>query len=80
MARADDGQIIPRSGRWGKRSETSIRFGHIWQGAFGSQQPSIPADELVLGFAELLEPGLPIELVEQRFGIEGFQVAGTARH
>ena len=37
-------------------------------------------DELILGFAELRRPLLPVELVQQRLGIEGVHVAGPAGH
>ena len=37
-------------------------------------------DELILRFAELRGPRLAVELVEQRLGVERFEMARPARH
>ena len=40
----------------------------------------LSADELALDVAEFVGPRLSVQLVEQRLGIEGLQVTGTAGH
>src|SRR5262245_9268051 len=45
-----------------------------------AEQFGFALDELILGLAELFWPRLTIQFVEQRFGIECFQMTGPARH
>ena len=45
-----------------------------------AEQPGIRLDELVLRLAELRRPRLAVQPVEQRLGIEGFQMARAAGH
>src|SRR5262245_59361871 len=46
--------------------------------ALCAEQSGIASDELVFGFAETRRAFLPVQLIQQRFGIESFQMAGTA--
>ena len=46
----------------------------------GAEQLGIALHELVLRLAKLLRPRLPFELIEQRLGIERFEVARPAGH
>ena len=46
----------------------------------GAEQPGVALDELILRLAELLGPRLAVELVQQRLGVEGLEVAGPAGH
>ena len=45
-----------------------------------AEQFRVGFDELILGFAELLWSWLAVELIEQRFGVERFQVARPTGH
>src|SRR5207249_3492489 len=46
----------------------------------GAEESGVLSDELVLGLAEFLGPGLPMELVQKRLGVECLQVARAASH
>ena len=65
----------------GNRSETSMPLlPYFLKVRLVPSSLAFGADELILRFAELGRPLLPVELVQQRLGIERLQVARPARH
>src|SRR5881409_3153349 len=46
----------------------------------GAKQLRAGLDELIFGFPKLFRPWLAVKLVEQRLGIEGFEMTRPARH
>jgi hypothetical protein len=46
----------------------------------GTEQLGIGPDELIASLAEFPGPGLAMELVEKRLGVEGFEMARPAGH
>src|SRR5262245_25244255 len=48
--------------------------------ALAAQEPRVGPDERILRFTELVWLLLPVELIEERLGIEGVDVARAPRH
>src|SRR5882762_6656475 len=48
--------------------------------SLGTEKAWVAGDELVLWFAEGGRPLLPVELIQQRLRVEGFQMTRSARH
>ena len=65
----------------GNRSETSMPLSpYLLERPLRAEQLGVAVDELILRFAELRRSRLAVQLVEQRLGIERFQVARSAGH
>src|SRR5579884_2436624 len=50
------------------------------KGALAAEQTSVRGYKLIFGIAKRFGSRLAVELIEQRLGIEGFQMTGTAGH
>src|SRR5262249_25981242 len=50
------------------------------KGAFAAEQTSIRGNKLIFGIAKRFGSRPAVELIEQRLGIEGFEMAGAAGH
>ena len=81
VAGAQDGDVVDACGGMGQQiGDLDSALSVLSEGPLGAQQHGVFLDELVLGFAEFGGAGLAVELVEQRFRVEGFDVAGPAGH
>jgi hypothetical protein len=81
VAGTNDGDIIDAGSDVGKEVRD---FGPALavpaERAPAAEELGVAGDELIFRLAELGRPALAVELVQERFGVERFQVAGTAGH
>ena len=81
VARADDGEVVDALGRVREQvGDFDAALAVFLKRALGAEQLAHPSDELILRLAELRRPRLAVQLVQQRLGIEGLEVARPAGH
>src|SRR5262249_1453749 len=79
MTGADNRDVVHTLGEvWKQIRDLDTAFAVSLERALCAEQFCIGAHELVFRFAETRRSLLPMKFIEQRLGIEGFQVAGAA--
>ena len=81
VARPDHGDVVDATGDVGEEvGDFDAALPILSERATGAQQPGVTLNLLILHVAELFRARLALELVQQRLGIEGLEMAGPSGH
>src|SRR5436309_79794 len=81
VAGADDGDVIGTLGQVGKQvGNFNATLAVLAELAGRAKQSGVLLNELIASIAKLRRTRLAMQFVQQRLGIKGFQMTGTAGH